>query len=184
MFSCYQLCVSERFHWIIVCFIACYLHGYILRTCFLLSLYCTATRMESSSFECYLFSWILLHYITLQHVICRPLHRAFVLLSSLTLTRFIHCKEYRFFVERGLPKVGGCLLFRDLEEFVLENSTYCVLRGGETKKGRRGTRHTTYSISLWFQFHSSLFSKSVKECVHLPPTWTCLRLIAYFCCLV
>lgn len=62
MFSCYQLFVSERFHWIIVCFMACYLHDCILRTCFPLSLYCTVSRMKSSSFECYLFSWILLYY--------------------------------------------------------------------------------------------------------------------------
>lgn len=129
--------------------------------------------------------FIQLDSLTLQHVICRPLHSAFVLLSSLTLTRFIHRKEYHFFVERGLPKVGGCLLFRDLEEYVLENSIYCVLWGEGRRKGKRGTQHMTYSISLWFQFHcSSLFSKSVKECIHLPPTWMCLKLGAYFCYLV
>lgn len=41
MFSLYQLFVGERFLWILVCFMTCYLHDGRLRTCFPLSLYCT-----------------------------------------------------------------------------------------------------------------------------------------------
>lgn len=36
----------RKISWIIVCFIACYLHGWVLRTCFPLSLYCTERRKE------------------------------------------------------------------------------------------------------------------------------------------
>lgn len=50
------------------------------------------------------------------------IERPFVLLSYLTLTKFIHRKKCRFFVQRGLQNVGGWFLFNHLEEYTYGNN--------------------------------------------------------------
>lgn len=118
MFSCYQLCVSEILHWIIVCFIACYLCGHILRTCFPLSLYCTVRRIEGSSFECYIYSagfsyMTTCNLQTIIEIICSVIipnpHKVYLLQK-------LHS------VQRGLQRVEGCLLFSDLDVCTLGSS--------------------------------------------------------------
>lgn len=70
-------------------------------------------------------------------------------------------QKSHFFVQRGLQKVGGCLLFNHLDKYRLGNSTRCVLQwGGEA---------TPYSASFGFWFKGlSLLNKSAKEWIWAP----------------